>query len=250
MWVRRFESSSGDKLVLLVKGACLPLLALAMAPLMAAKGAGVSETRRGKTDAAISRALLPTVTVGGQTVDMEAVHGGGTAAVGERPAVTGITPGAGGLVAAAGLAAEAWATAAVAACVILTIAAAADAGTCALNSPEIDSGEDGGVNVCTDWPVLATNFKGYGSIGKDGRVATGGNTTLLPLLSRLHTLIVLPTGEVVTEEPLLLTTQLFVTMLVVTMLLAVVGMMFFLLLLFLLSPATHVAVVMVVVLGW
>ena len=237
--------------MLLVKGACLPLLALAMAPLMAAKGAGVSETRRGKTDAAISRALLPTVTVVGQTVDMEAVHGGGTAAVGERPAVTGITPGAGGLVAAAGLAAEAWATAAVAAAVILTIAAAADAGTCALNSPEIDSGEDGGVNVCTDWPVLATNFKGYGSIGKDGRVATGGNTTLLPLLSRLHTLIVLPTGEVVTEEPLLLLiTQLFVTMLVVTMLLAVVGMMFFLLLLFLLSPATHVVVVMVVVLGW
>ena len=58
-----------------------------------------------------------------------------------------------------------------AAAVIRTIAAAADAGTCALKSPEIDSGEDGGVNVCTDWPVLATNFKGYGSTGKDGRAA-------------------------------------------------------------------------------
>ena len=38
-----------------------------------------------------------------------------------------------------GLAAEACATAAVAAAVILTIAAAADAGTCALNRPEMDS---------------------------------------------------------------------------------------------------------------
>ena len=159
MWVRRLESSSGDKFVLLANGAVLPVLALAMAPLMAAKGAGVSDTRRGKTEAAISRALLPIVTVG-QTVDMEAVHGG-TAVVGEIPAATvpGITPGV-GLVAAEGLAAEACATAAVAAAVIRTIAAAADAGTCALKRPEIDSGEDGGVNVCTDWPVLATNFKG------------------------------------------------------------------------------------------
>jgi hypothetical protein len=32
-----------------------------MAPLIAAKGAGVSDTRRGKTEAAISRALLPIV---------------------------------------------------------------------------------------------------------------------------------------------------------------------------------------------
>ena len=146
--------------MLLGNVACLLLLALAMAPLIAAKGAGVSDTRRGKTEAAISRALLPIVTVG-PTVDMEAVLGG-TAVVGESPApafVPGITPGV-GLVAAAGLAAEAWATAAVAAAVILTIAAAADVGTCALKRPEMDSGEDGGVKVCTDWPVLATNFKG------------------------------------------------------------------------------------------
>ena len=98
-----------------------------------------------------------------------------------------------------------------AAAVIRTIAAAADAGTCALKSPEIDSGEDGGVNVCTDWPVLATNFKGYGSIGNDGRAACG-ITTLLPFLSLVHTLIVLPFMLLV-EQPLLLTTvatQLFV----------------------------------------
>ena len=101
-----------------------------------------------------------------------------------------------------------------AAAVIRTIAAAADAGTCALKSPEMDSGEDGGVNVCTDWPVLATNFKGYGSTGKDGRAALGGidSPTLLPFLSLVHTLIVLPFMLLV-EQPLLLTTvatQLFV----------------------------------------
>ena len=213
LWVRRLESSSGDKFVLLVKGVVLPVLALAMAPLMAAKGAGVSDTRRGKTEAAISRAI---VTVG-PTLDMEAVLGG-TAVVGETlvHTVTGITPGD-GLVAAEGLLAEACATAAVAACVILTMAAAADAGTCALKRPEIDSGEDGGVNVCTDWPVLATNFKGYGSIGKAGRAAVG-ITTLLPFLSLLHTLIILLVATLVGEQPLLLrtvATQFFVTRFVV-----------------------------------
>ena len=89
--------------MLLLKGiACLPLLALVMAPLIAAKGAGVSETRRGKTDAAISRALLTV----GPTLDMEAVQGGTVVVV--IPCVHGITPpGGDGLVAAAGLAAEA-----------------------------------------------------------------------------------------------------------------------------------------------
>lgn len=220
MWVRRLESSSGDKFVLLANGTVLPVLALAMAPLMAAKGAGVSDTRRGKTEAAISRALLPIVIVG-QTVDMEAVHGG-TAVVGESPAATvhGIAPGD-GLVAAEGLAAEACATAADAAAVIRTIAAAADAGTCALKRPEIDSGEDGGVKVCTDWPVLATNFKGYGSIGIVGR-ETGVITTLLPFLSLLQTLIVLPVVTLLEELPLLLTTvatPLFVTRFVVVVVL-------------------------------
>ena len=215
MWVRRFESSSGYRFDALdVNGAALPVLALAMAPLMAANGAGVSETRRGKTEAAISRALLPIVTVG-PTVDMEAVLGG-TAVVGEIPAPTapGITPGD-GLVAAEGLAAEACATAAVAAAVILTIAAAADAGTCALKRPEMDSGEDGGVKVCTDWPVLATNFKGYGSIGKVGRAACG-ITTLLPFLSLLHTLIVLPVVTLLEETPLLLLTTVVIPLFVIS----------------------------------
>ena len=108
MWVRRFESSSGDRFdALVVNGAALPVLALAMAPLMAANGAGVSETRRGKTEAAISRALLPIVTVG-PTVDMEAVLGGTAVVAGDMqvPTVPVTTPGD-GLVAADGLAAEA-----------------------------------------------------------------------------------------------------------------------------------------------
>ena len=108
MCVRRLESSSGDKFVLLANGAVLPVLALAMAPLMAANGAGVSETRRGKTEAAISRALLPMVTVVGHTVDMEAVLGGTAVVAGDMqvPTVPVTTPGD-GLVAADGLAAEA-----------------------------------------------------------------------------------------------------------------------------------------------
>ena len=104
MWVRRLESSSGDKFVLLANGAVLPVLALAMAPLMAAKGAGVSDTRRGKTEAAISRAI---VTVG-PTLDMEAVLGGTAVVAGDMqvPTAPVTTPGD-GLVAADGLAAEA-----------------------------------------------------------------------------------------------------------------------------------------------
>ena len=51
-------------------------------------------------------------------------------------------------------------------------------GTWALSSPVIDSGEDGGVRVWIDWPVLATSFNGYRSSVGSGSFLRGNRLTL------------------------------------------------------------------------